>query len=68
MSIWTSLLSWAIAAAKTEGQSNGLKALQTVTDDLNQVIATHAPDMAPVVAPLLQQMISSAVAGIMTKK
>lgn len=67
MSIWTNLLGWALKTAKTEGQTVGLKALQDATSQLTAAISQHAPDMAPAIQPLLQQVITSAVAGIMTK-
>lgn len=67
MSVWTSLLQWALKTAKTEGQTVGLQALNDATSQLTSVLNQHAPDLAPSVAPLLQQIVSAGVAGIMTK-
>lgn len=61
------LLSWALNAAKTEGQTVGLKALQDATAKLNTVLLQHAPDLAPTLQPVLQQVVQGAVAGILTK-
>ena len=67
MSIWSNLLSWALSAAKTEAQTNGLKDLQAATGALSTVLTNHAPDLAPTLQPILNQVIQGAIAGIMTK-
>lgn len=66
-SILKGLLSWALSAAKSEGQTVGLKALHDATTQLNQVLITHAPDLAPALQPVLQQVVQGAVAGILSK-
>lgn len=67
MSVWSNLLSWALKSAKTEAQSEGLKALQGASTQLTTVLSQHAPDLAPTLQPLIQQVVSTAIAGILTR-
>lgn len=67
MSAWNELLKWALTAAATEAQKQGLKALGDASLKMNQTIKEHAPDLAPSLQPLINQAVQGAVAGILTK-
>lgn len=66
--MWGDILTWALRAVQSDcGKKASVQALQAATQQLGKVLAQHAPDMAPTLNPLLNQIAQGAVAGIITR-
>lgn len=67
MSFWKNLVSWAGNAAKSEIQQDGVKGAQLVAQTIEQQVTQHAPDMAAIINPLAQQIVSSMLSGVLSR-
>lgn len=68
LAFWKRSLAWALHTARSESQVVAIKAVNDASTALAAAVREHAPDYAPDIERLLQQVTVTAIAGISTKQ
>lgn len=68
VSLFSNICQWALTTITDAGKKAAVQELADISQQLAAVIAKQAPQMHVMAQPLIDQAVSHAIAGILTKK